>query len=358
MTGIVCGTGFVKSALALPVIRRLAQTYDVPIEHERIRLKPNCGIPPLDRPDSRLRAMGLSRTRSCRTPTRSPASSTRRRRFVGDCFRAEGIKGRSFPSRLEMQMSPGQRDRQGDPSAPEDRAARVGRENSYYVPHPHRPDPHAHGNHLLGPALLGLILSLVTGHLDWLVLIGVYYVMGIFLDTAIYPWLLQFQPPWMTFCSRSPSSGCCSCSRAPERHVRRTLEHLDRRGDHLLLARWILAIPITKMVLLPLISLTYLESAGEFRQVDWSIPPPLEPLPVLASSAEAKRGPGPVVREASGVHAKPLRRCRARPASTDGPAAAGLRTLACAELSVTDAGGSGADSRRQRRRRRRSSDAR
>jgi hypothetical protein len=69
---------------------------------------------------------------------------------------------------------------------------------------------------------------------------------------------------------------------------------------------WILAIPITKVVLLPLISLTYLESAGEIRRVEWSIPESQIPLPVLASGAEAKRGPGPVVREASGLHAKPL----------------------------------------------------
>ena len=33
-TGIVCGTGFVKSAFSLPLLRRLAQTYDVPV-HQR-----------------------------------------------------------------------------------------------------------------------------------------------------------------------------------------------------------------------------------------------------------------------------------------------------------------------------------
>jgi hypothetical protein len=27
------------------------------------------------------------------------------RRFVGDCYRAEGIKGRPFPSRAKMQVS-------------------------------------------------------------------------------------------------------------------------------------------------------------------------------------------------------------------------------------------------------------
>ena len=37
---------------------------------------------------------------------------------------------------------------------------------------------------LLGPALLGLICPLVTGHLDWIVLVGVYLLLGVVLDTA------------------------------------------------------------------------------------------------------------------------------------------------------------------------------
>src|SRR3954451_4140750 len=52
---------------------------------------------------------------------------------------------------------------------------------------------------VLGPALIGLIFSLVSGHWDWLLLLGVSLVLGIFLDTAIYPWLLKWQPPWVGF---------------------------------------------------------------------------------------------------------------------------------------------------------------
>src|SRR4051812_50028417 len=48
----------------------------------------------------------------------------------------------------------------------------------------------------VGPAIIGLIFSLVSGHWDWLVLVGVYYMLATFLDTAIYPWLLKWQPPW------------------------------------------------------------------------------------------------------------------------------------------------------------------
>jgi hypothetical protein len=104
VTGIVAGTGFVKSALAIPVVRRLVQTYNVPISGERIRLKSNCGIPPLDRPDSRLAAMGLISNTVVPNADTIHGLKYEARRIVGDCFRAEGIKSRPFPSRFTMQM--------------------------------------------------------------------------------------------------------------------------------------------------------------------------------------------------------------------------------------------------------------
>ena len=105
VTGIVCGTGFVKSALALPVLRRLVQTYDVPIEHDRIRIKTNCGVPPLDREDSRLCMMGL--TANTVVPNGDTIAGLKyiARRFVGDCARAEDLRHRAFPARLKMQLS-------------------------------------------------------------------------------------------------------------------------------------------------------------------------------------------------------------------------------------------------------------
>src|SRR3954447_17414698 len=45
------------------------------------------------------------------------------------------------------------------------------------------------------PALLGLIVSLISGHWDWHLLVGVYYLLRTFLDTAVYSWLLKYQPP-------------------------------------------------------------------------------------------------------------------------------------------------------------------
>jgi hypothetical protein len=158
------------------------------------------------------------------------------------------------------------------------------------------------------PMLFGLIVSLVTGHFDWLVLIGIYYVMGIFLDTAVYSWLFRFQPPWMTFVIAIAELGfLLVLAQIIGNTADGGLTHVGI-GEAIIFywVAWILAIPITKVVLLPLISVTYLESAGEIRRVEWSIPESQVPLPVLASGAEAKRGPGPVVREASGVHAKPL----------------------------------------------------
>jgi hypothetical protein len=158
------------------------------------------------------------------------------------------------------------------------------------------------------PAIFGLIVSLVTGHFDWLALIGIYYVQGIFLDTAVYSWLFRFQPPWMTFVLAFVELGLLLVlSQIIGNTADGGLTHVGI-GEAIIFywIAWILAIPITKVVLLPLLSLTYLESAGEIRRIEWSIPESQIPLPVLASSAEAKRGPGPVVREASGVHAKPL----------------------------------------------------
>src|SRR3712207_5534823 len=157
------------------------------------------------------------------------------------------------------------------------------------------------------PALLGLILSLITGHWDWLVLVGVYYLLGVFLDTAVYSWLLKYQPPFVAIVLALSEFGLLLVLAGI----------LNDTADGGLsnvavwaaaiffLACWILA-ALRKNVILPIASLTYIESAGEFRRTEWSVPPPLEALPVLASSAEAKAGPGPVIREASGVHARPL----------------------------------------------------
>jgi hypothetical protein len=104
-TGIVCGTGFVKSALSVPVVRRLAQTYQVPVERERIVLKSNCGVPPLDRDDSRLCMMGLMANIIIPNGDTIAGLKYIARRFAGDCVRAEQIRVRPVSSRLAMQLA-------------------------------------------------------------------------------------------------------------------------------------------------------------------------------------------------------------------------------------------------------------
>ncbi|HWG84704.1 MAG TPA: hypothetical protein VNT60_04410 [Deinococcales bacterium] len=155
---------------------------------------------------------------------------------------------------------------------------------------------------LMGPAVLGLIISIISGHLDWIVLIGVYLLLGVFLDTAVYSWLLKYQPPWMTGVLALGEYGLLLA-------VTQLLQGFPNisivEATIFYWASYLLAVS-AKIAILPIISLTYLESAGEFRRTEWSIPPSQVALPVLASSAEARRGPGELVRAASGVHAKPL----------------------------------------------------
>jgi hypothetical protein len=156
------------------------------------------------------------------------------------------------------------------------------------------------------PALLGLIVSLVSGHPDWIALVGVYYLLGIFLDTAVYSWLLKYQPPFAAFVLALSEFGLLLVLAGILNDSNGGLSHISiPEAAVFFWASWSLA-AITKIVVLPLVSLTYFESAGEFRRTEWSVPPPLEPLPVLASTAAPEVAPGPLVREASGVHSRPL----------------------------------------------------
>ena len=155
---------------------------------------------------------------------------------------------------------------------------------------------------LLGPAVLGLIVTLITGHLDWIVLVGVYLLLGVVLDTVVYPLVLKYQPPWMSFVLAVVEYGLLLA-------VTQLLEGFPNisvlEATIFYWACWALA-ALIKIVVLPIISLTYIESAGEFRRVEWSLPPEQVALPVLASAADARRGPGKLLAEASGVHARPL----------------------------------------------------
>jgi hypothetical protein len=150
------------------------------------------------------------------------------------------------------------------------------------------------------PFLLGAILWLITGRPDFLVIMAVLLVLGAALDTAVYPFAIRWQPPWMT--------GVLAIFEFGLLLVLGSLLELDLSFVEALLlyiAAWLLFIS-TKIALLPIFSLTYLESAGEFRRIAWSIPPSKELLPVLAADTADEIRPGKLLSQASGAHAQPL----------------------------------------------------
>ena len=61
----------------------------------------------------------------------------------------------------------------------------------------------------------------------------------------------------------------------------------------------------TRIVILPIVSLTWIESGGEFRRTGWSHPAEQEPLPVVAALQDRPVGEGGLLREFSSVHQIP-----------------------------------------------------
>ena len=105
VTGVVAGTGFNKSALTLPILRRLVEHYDIPVDGGRIKLKTNCGVPGLDRPESRLCMMGINANNVIPHGDTIAGLKYIGRRFVADCARAERLRRRPVASRLALQVS-------------------------------------------------------------------------------------------------------------------------------------------------------------------------------------------------------------------------------------------------------------
>ena len=160
---------------------------------------------------------------------------------------------------------------------------------------------------ILLPALLGLILSLITMDASWIVFIAVFLLIGVTLDAAVYSWLIRYQPPWLTVVLAFFEFGLVLLVGAGLLKLNTDL--IGGVPDIVeaivfFWVAWALA-AITKIVLLPLLSLTYLESAGEFRRAEWSVPAEQASFPVLAMP---EGQPGALVERASGVHAKPLPR--------------------------------------------------
>jgi hypothetical protein len=105
VTGVVCGTGFNKSALTIPLLRRLVEHYGVPVKEGRIVLRTNCGVPELDLAMSRLCMMGINANTVVPHGDTIAGLKYIGRRFVADVARAEQLQRRSFAGRLRMQLS-------------------------------------------------------------------------------------------------------------------------------------------------------------------------------------------------------------------------------------------------------------
>ena len=105
VTGVVAGTGFNKSALTLPLLRRLTHHYGLPVEDGRLRLRSNCGVPGLDLDSSRLCMMGIHANVVVPHGDTIAGLKYIARRFVADCVRAEETRPRSVPARLRLQLS-------------------------------------------------------------------------------------------------------------------------------------------------------------------------------------------------------------------------------------------------------------
>ena len=107
VTGVVAGTGFNKSVLTLPLLRRLVEFYKIPVVNGKMRLQTNCGVPGLDRPESRLCCNGLIANNVIPHGDTIAGLKFISRRFVADCARAEKLHKRSFGSRMALQFSMG-----------------------------------------------------------------------------------------------------------------------------------------------------------------------------------------------------------------------------------------------------------
>jgi hypothetical protein len=69
-----------------------------------MKLQSICGLPGLDRPDSRCAAMGIHANSVITHGDTIAGLKYVGRRFVADVFEAEKPKPRRFPSRLAMQL--------------------------------------------------------------------------------------------------------------------------------------------------------------------------------------------------------------------------------------------------------------
>lgn len=151
---------------------------------------------------------------------------------------------------------------------------------------------------LTGPALVGLVISLLTRNPGFIVAIGVLLLMGVALDTTLYAAVIRWQPPWLT--------GVLAVGEFVILAVLLNVLRVPLTFPQAFFFYWFswLLATATRIVVLPLLSLSWLENGGEFRETGWSIPAELERVPVIALVEEG-RPYGELVRELSTVQRIP-----------------------------------------------------
>jgi hypothetical protein len=160
---------------------------------------------------------------------------------------------------------------------------------------------------LVLPAILAAIISLLTMDEGWIVTIGVFLLMGVALDTSFYPFVIRWQPPWLTgvlavgeFVVLFVLLKILQPGQPGYGDPDAVLGADDWKPIVLFWAAWCVAIA-TKIVVLPIVSLGWVENAGEFRTTSWSTDPEAELVPLIAApDPQAPRQS--LVQDVSGVH--------------------------------------------------------
>ncbi len=148
---------------------------------------------------------------------------------------------------------------------------------------------------LIGPAILGVILWLATGNEGFPVLIGVYLLLGTVLDTGFYPFIIRWQPPWLTFVL-AIGEFVILFVLAKVLKVGLT----DFQAVWFFWVSWVIA-NWTKVAILPIVSLSWIENAGEFRRTGWTLPAETTPFPILAAVERCPDGTPALLREFTAV---------------------------------------------------------
>jgi prepilin signal peptidase PulO-like enzyme (type II secretory pathway) len=147
---------------------------------------------------------------------------------------------------------------------------------------------------LIIPAIIAAIVSIATKNEGYIVLIGLYFLIGVALDTAFYPFVIRWQPPWLTFVL---AVGEFVLVYLAAHYLKVGLTNAEAVIEYWVV--WCIAIS-TKIVVLPLLSLSWIENAGEFRSTDWSVAPDYQPLAVTVFTPQAEgAGPPPLARKFS-----------------------------------------------------------